>query len=347
MQKVFYAMGGIILLSLTTFIYQGCKNTDHPLGVYAPNGLDVPSPTPTPITGSIEVYVNYQNADQVGVTVQMVDPNGVTLSSGYPVTTQPYVNYAPFNPTSLTVGQWKAIIPQQGNFNTSIQAFNVTGPGQFAVTFTQGLQVLSVSPVSQTYSTSAGNNFLFGLNYNQTGNLNVPVSVTYNSLPNLWSGIPLEIVLSNAETASVTFTKLGCDSAPVSVTFSAKDFSGLAITQTNIVLIKGYPLPVTLSVNIQNDGSGTYQAIFQVTSNGDCGVTYNLSSNDVCYGKNFSANDNLVNGQSVTYRYGDGSWNNACGTYTEILTTPYGPITWNSGALSGGNFNGVAISTNY
>lgn len=340
-------MGGIILLSSTTFIYQGCKNTDHPLGVYGPNGLDIPSPTPTPITGSIDVYVNYQNTDQVGVTVQMVDPNGVTLSSGNPVTTQPYVNYAPFNPPSLTVGQWKAIIPQQGKFDASIQTFNVTGPGQFAVTFDQGLQVLSVSPVSQTYPTSAGNNFLFGLNYNQTGNLNVPVSVTYNILPNLWAGIPLALVLSNGETASVTFTKLGCNSVPVSVTFFAKDFSDSSISQTNILLVKGYPLPVTLRANIQNDGNGAYQATFQVTSNGDCGVTYVLSSYDACYGKNFSANDNLVDGQSVTYRYGDGSWNNACGTYTEILTTPYGPITWNSGALSGGNFNGVAISSNY
>ena len=349
MKKIIWTVFLISIFPTILIYYSGCKKTDSPYGIYAPNGLDVPSPTPTPITGSVEVYVVYHNSDQVGVTVQLIQPNGVTLSTTNPATTQPIYNYAPFNPPSLTIGQWKAFVPKQGNFDASIQTFNITGPGQYPVSFDQGSQVLSSSPTSQTYPTSAGNNFIFGVNYNQTGNLNVPVSIIHNSLPSLWAGTPQVFTLSNGGAASVTFTKLGCDSAPITVSFTGADFSGVTtnISPTTVQLDKGYPLPVTLTATTTGFGNGTYRAVFTVTSSNDCGITYNLSTYDSCYSKSFSADDNLTSGQSVTYSFGDGSWNNACSTYTEILTTPYGPITWNSGALTGGNFSGVAINTTY
>ena len=62
----------VIAASLALGIFAcgtGCKSTQSPFGIYAPHGLDVPSPTFTPLAGNLTVNVQDGGSAVNGVTV--------------------------------------------------------------------------------------------------------------------------------------------------------------------------------------------------------------------------------------------------------------------------------------
>src|SRR5581483_1046011 len=73
LKKRVYLLQFSLLAGLIGF-YFGCNKTDHPFGVDAPYGLDVPTLTPTPGTGAIEVYVSDTGAAIQSVNIYLLDP---------------------------------------------------------------------------------------------------------------------------------------------------------------------------------------------------------------------------------------------------------------------------------
>ncbi|MGH7739568.1 MAG: hypothetical protein ACREL1_05425, partial [bacterium] len=72
MRKEFYISCLAAALAVITpgfvFLTTGCKKTNQPLGYDAPNGLDVPSPTPLPLSGAIVVNVSDTNSVVTNLT---------------------------------------------------------------------------------------------------------------------------------------------------------------------------------------------------------------------------------------------------------------------------------------
>ncbi|HJT25221.1 MAG TPA: hypothetical protein VJ873_11645, partial [bacterium] len=71
-----FLVAGVLVTGNILFLSSGCNKTNSPFGVYAPNGLDVPSPTPNIGT----FYVSVQDLDKQvpfsNVVVLAVQPDG-------------------------------------------------------------------------------------------------------------------------------------------------------------------------------------------------------------------------------------------------------------------------------
>ncbi|HJT25220.1 MAG TPA: hypothetical protein VJ873_11640, partial [bacterium] len=165
MKKSYWVVSILLVLAMSSSGYMGCNKTDHPFGIYAPNGLDVPSPTFTPQSGSINVYV-FDNFSAVqGVSINLIDPYGNKMG---PTTTQAGVGYAAFNPPNLYNGTWTAVVSSQSvsytvspsgtpfqfkrTYDYSTLPITIIGSGQYSVSFTTGGNSVSINPVSQIFS---------------------------------------------------------------------------------------------------------------------------------------------------------------------------------------------------
>jgi hypothetical protein len=361
---------GLVILALLWVGHIGCKKTESPFGAYAPNGVDVPTPTPTPVSGSIEVYVNDNATPKMGVTVLLIDPLGNTLNTASPITTQPNVYYAAFNPPNLINGTWKACVPTQGKYFNSYQGFTVNGGSSYTVTFTAANESLSASGFSSTFPlVSLGTSYTVTLGYNQPNNLSVPVSVYPLSLPGAFVASPSTFVMgSGVSVLPVTFTKSACYPVDLPVTFLEVDFLDNVLTPSNpSTLLRSFSVPLTVTASIGNDtvGNDGWEIGYSLNAASDCGTNYTINGNFnepvIGTGGTNSQTFSLSSGQAV-------SWANNAGenavvycyeqpiTLTTILTLPNGnPITiqndWPkgtcgscSGSLFGGWSGNIAVT---
>ena|GEM_PF-3108661 len=291
MKKRVYLLQFSLLAGLIGF-YFGCNKTDHPFGVDAPYGLDVPTLTPTPGTGAIEVYVSDTGAAIQSVNIYLLDPAGNTFNSQ---TTQPVVGYAAFNPPVLTSGVWHAVVPSQSvsyvtsgpvtikkTYGYSVIPINVTGSGQYAATFSTGGNIVRVSPVTQAYQFSNPSNIPVTVSYYQNGNLDVPVSVTMSMNPTI-AGInflsPANWVFGGSNLiATDIIGKNICYYNPVTLSLATSDFSGNPINTNNATISRGFSIPVTLvATKVSGAGVTEYLEIGVQTAD-DCGASiYNVS----------------------------------------------------------------------
>ncbi|HVZ79169.1 MAG TPA: hypothetical protein VHE12_00050 [bacterium] len=309
----------------------GCNKTDHPFGINAPLGLDRPTVTPTPQSGTIEIYVQdsaiVSSGAVQGVSISLIEPGGVTFGFA---TTQPVVGYAAFNPENLLSGIWLAEVPAQSvsyqvvssgvttpvrrTYGQSTIPITISGAGQYAVTFSATGNIVSVSPVSQTMNLSIPNFLPLTVTYSQSGNLDVPVTVTMSGLPNLLSFSYLnpnswQFGGGNSYFAAVTISKTSCYAQPISLTLAANDMSGNPITATGAVITKGWSVPVTALMDKHSLGGGPSQEVcyMRVDSANDCGISlytisYQIGSSDPPGGATYGPYA-VAAGQSIGVTY--------------------------------------------
>ena len=354
-----------LFFSFSSFCYLGCNKTDHPFGIYSPNGLDVPTATATPLAGVINVFVVENNVAVSGVTVNLKDPNGNYL--GNIVTGSGAGAYAPFSPFPVTTGIWQAEVYTQGHYLDATQSFVVSG-GQTSVTFTAGVvgttsPVITSGPLNQQYQTGNGN-FGYGVTYTQPGNLSIPVSVELsNVLPTGFSSSPATFVLGLNGTildqSNVTISKTACYTSNVPITFSAFDFLGNLTGSTSFNVTRGFQIPFSVSINgtASTVGCGgpcantTINYSVNLTSNNDCNYSYSLNVWGTAPGPGgltltpFNIFTSLINGgiysKSITF-----SGSNSTNTTIHVnVTSPIGVL--NGSVQTNATFSGTAINTSY
>jgi hypothetical protein len=252
-------------------------------------GLDVPTFTPTPVAGAIEVYVE-DGIPLQGVTVFVVDPTGNTLPSAI---TQPSVGYAAFNPANTKAGLWSAYIPSQsvcfvsnpgGNNLTTInnyyyysqQNFMVNSIGSGSCTFQNNGDSIYLEPTSIVYNGTFPNNYPITAIYQNNGNLNKPVSVSFsetggtlgNSIPSVFGeGVSIFPMLYSLNT---------CTFQPVTIAMSATYFTGIGLNVTECPVKKNWIGSISLyycwgSNDPYNDWS------LGITTSGDCGTNWTVN----------------------------------------------------------------------
>lgn len=360
-----WVISASLFFSFFSFYYIGCNKTDHPFGVYAPNGLDVPTVTATPLAGAIDVFVVENNSTVSGVTVNLKDPNGNFLTAV--ATGNGAAAYAPFSPFPVTTGTWLAEVYTQGHYLDSTQSFNVTG-GQTSVTFTAGVVGLtaptfSSGPQNQQYQTGNGT-FTYGVTYTQPGNLSIPVSVELlNVLPTGFASSPSTFVLGAAgpgvDQSPVIISKTACYTVSVPVTFGAFDFLGTKVLNSTVFNVtRGFQIPLSVSVSGTSSTVGcggpcsstTINYSINLTSTSDCNHSYPLNAWGTVTGNGgatatvFNVSPSLISGGSYS---GTASYNgNATNQTIHVtVTSPVGPTT---GAVAvNTTFSGTAVNTNY
>jgi len=191
----------LVTLGIFLALMASCKNK----GPVLP--YDRPFPTPTPITGAIDVYVEDTVAIS-GLTIVAVPPsNSVTFTE---VTGNNGTAY--FNPVTFETGVWGFTIPQQKYFATSFTGANILGPGE-TVTFTTGpdAPTIAFTPTSLTsYIYTSGGTVSYNVVYSQPGNLLVPVSfVVSPALPTNWTSVYTPLQLGNTNVSSAALTIIG------------------------------------------------------------------------------------------------------------------------------------------
>lgn len=352
---------GLAMLALLWVGHSGCKKTDSPFGVYAPNGLDVPSPTPTPVSGDVEVFVKDGAFYVQGVTVVLVDANGVTSS---PVVTQPSFGYAPFNPSNLMNGIWKAVIPTQGvsyvsGTNTinhyyyqSAQPFTVTGPGSYSVYFNSQPGSIGVSPVSVSYGFAYPLDIPLTVTYNQNGNINVPVSVSCPALPaSNMNTMPSSFILGEGVTVQpVTIVKNTCFSFNFPFSASAVDFKNAPVKSYPTTIYHGYPVSITIYYYVNDGGpcSGYINCVserpghcynFGINTTNDCGVTWDYAMYTGC-GNGIDGTGTIFSGTT-----GEASYSFNKGDFVAFgIWNPTLPVTFVGYATLGNSTSPVAMS---
>ena len=336
----------------SSFYYLGCNKTDHPFGIYSPNGLDIPTATATPVTGAILAGVVDNNVAKSGVTVLAVDPFGVTIISitdGF--------GLAAFNPGTLTLGTWTIEVPTQGRYYDSSIPLTVTASSINNVTFQAGNQTISVTPVSaNTYGTS-NTSIAYNIVYNQPLNLNVPVGLlTDVGIPSGWDKVFQPVTIGNSVSSSaVTITKTGCSIQNCSFYFNAVDGNGLLIHQVPTTINRGFTIPLSLNISggatFVPGPSGSahtdYTLNCNFSSSNDCNYSYPVSINGSHlggatgdYGQTFS----FISGGSRTIVFSSrGS------TTNEIISaTIYSPVGQFSGSFTtNATFSTTVINTSY
>lgn len=281
---------GLLFIGSWFLGFWGCNKTDHPFGINAPFGLDVPSQTPTPQVGSINVYVSDTGIAIQGVTVNLLDPSGNTVSVS---TTQPVVGYAAFNPPTLSGGIWHAVVPNQSvsyvtsgpvtikhTYWNSTLPIIVSGGGQYAATFTTGSNQVSISPVTATMATTLPNYIPVTVSYTENGNLDVPVSVTLSGYPLLpgfsLTANPSFVFGGGNNVAPVSIVKNTCYYQNFPLTLASNDFSGNSIANIGGSVVRSWSNPVTFLV-CKHSLSGLYEEFhFEVADAGvslSCGVS--------------------------------------------------------------------------
>jgi hypothetical protein len=311
----------ILLASSLSIFITACNKSNNPLGEVAPQGFDYPTTTPTPIIGSVDVYVSDSNTAIQGVSIYLLDPSGNTSSVE---TTQPVVGYAAFNPPALTPGVWRAEVPAQSvsyvttgpatimhTYGTSFVPITITGGGQYAATFTTGGNSLSISPVTQAYAFSNPDFLAVTVTYSENGNLDVPVSVTLNGVPSIPAFTfqnPNNMILGGGTNfRAVTISKTACYSDSIALSLNAFDFSGVPVPTAGAEIGRDYSIPVTLSMDKTAIGSGDEYCSIQLDSANNCGasiyaVTYQMGTSNPSGGPVIGP-VTIAAGQSVPVTY--------------------------------------------
>ena len=242
MERKYFIGAFIFILGLFTGFVNlatGCKKTDSPFGLYAPGGLDVPSPTPLPLTGAIVVNLSDGNVLVSGATVVAVAPGGATSLT----TTTNGEGQASFNPDPIAQGVWTIDVPQQtvASVQYDLSQQYVTVAGSFTnanLNFSTGAFNVSFLPLNgTTYPTTLQNNLPFNVDVAYTGSLNIPVSLSF--LGNIYplTGGPL-ILDASVTQASVTFQVPACS--------ISKPAIYAQVTRTNSASIGWFSSPITI-----------------------------------------------------------------------------------------------------
>jgi hypothetical protein len=229
---------------------QGCQKTQQPFGIDAPDGLDVPSPTPLPLSGAI--VVNVSDGTQVisNLSVEAVSPGnaatltGVTNGSGQ----------VSFNPDPIAPGVWTLRVPAQSNSYSDYglsQQFVTVGAGftHAAVDFSPGsYQLILVPAASASYPTSLQNDIDFTLTYAQTGTLDVPVTYAFSGTtdPIISGPATLDMAVSQA---GVTLQVPACSFEEPIIYVGIYRTEGSAnpiLGRSNsVTAVRGYPITIT------------------------------------------------------------------------------------------------------
>ncbi len=338
MRHLFFFIG---LISIVVILQTSCKKTDSPFGVYAPHGLDVPSPTCspsptfTPVVGKINVYVGESSNSIAGVTVFLVDPSGNTIPSQVTQSSAPF--NAAFQISNPIVGTWHAVVPSQkvygstsDYFYDSVQPITITNSTVLPLNvlfndnvFSQAISVWLVSP--QAIYPFGGTVLTYGVSYINSGNLNEPVSLEINpatSIPANWQiSFSNPILGTDSDSGGMTISIPCSDVKP---TFDVIGIKGNGATLTNssssLSISRNYTGSVQLSWSKSSDNS---YLLVTLNSLYDCGTTWTLSYSNRPYLSNFS----IVNGQSITVAgysntdFQNGNWFNLSSPFCSAAVT--------------------------
>lgn len=330
-ERIFNFISAVMILGACSFTLwtTGCKDTQTPLGLNAPLGFDRPTLTPTPQVGAVDVYISDTGIAIQGVTVDLLDPSGNTVSVS---TTQPVVGFAAFNPPTLNSGTWHAVVPAQSvsyvttgpatikhtYWNSTIPIV-VSGGGSYSATFTTGNNTVSVSPVTATMALANPDYIPVTVSYSENGTLDVPVSVTLSGYPLIpgftLSSNPSFVFGGGNNLAPVSIIKNTCyyQSFPLSV--SAYDFSGNPVAYVGGEVVKGWTIPVTCLICKHSLGSGYEEVLFQAADAAtslSCGasvysVSYQLQAGVDPPGGTVHVNNFPANTASASVSYTGGS----------------------------------------
>lgn len=335
MKKNLWTIIIFLFFGFVSFFYVGCNKTDYPFGIYATHGLDVPSPTFTPATGTFNCYV-YDGSPKQGVTIELVDPAGNTIGAN---TTDEYGN-ASFSPSPLYLGSYEAVLPAQGRYGFSSLPITVvsTSQGPVSAQFWAGNQALTIASGAPASFSSGTGQSIFTLNYFEPGTLNVPVTVTANSLSSPFTSSPATFVLDMAVTSqAVTVAKVSCAALNQPVTWYGTDFKGLSFLSAPTTLFRNFPISVQLSVSrtctsCGSNNTNTCTDTFSLSSIGDCGIVWTLS------GYNHTAS--ISSGGSVKWYSGILHPCNSEPTFPVTLSSPIGIAigSGNSGTIINASF---------
>ncbi len=231
---------------------EGCKKTSSPFGLYAPNGLDVPTATPLPLTGAIVVNVADTGVQVNGVSVVAIAPGAA--STLIQVTTGQ--GQAAFNPDPIALGVWTIDIPQQVVSSVQYdfsQQFVTVGSGfsEANLNFSTGVYNVAFVPLNGTsFPTTLQNNLPFNVNLSYTGTLNIPVSLSFvgNIFP--YTGGP-NLLDASVTQASVTFQIPSCNFTEPVLYAKVSRLNGNTLINVSgsVTLTRGYPVTIT-SVNV-------------------------------------------------------------------------------------------------
>lgn len=250
MKNGYWALAVLLFFGMMSTYYFGCKKTDSPFGIYAPNGLDVPSPTPLPFSGQISVWViddavTINGPALTGISVIVTDPmgNAVTQNTSLGVATFAYSNVNP--------GVWRVEVPTQNvySFSQNSVTLNAANPSQ-PVTFEAkkvNSLVIAPSPASYTNGQIQGN-LILNVNYPQQGGLNVPISLSVSGVPFAWvaSLFPATIGdVTNNSALTLVIPPCSLQSAALTVMGTRQD--SITVFSSPVSVTKNYP--VTLQVN--------------------------------------------------------------------------------------------------
>lgn len=315
-------MVGIVIAINPVFWNIGCNKTDSPFGVYAPNGLDVPSPTPNIGT----FYVSVQDLDKKvpfsNVIVLATQPDGAAT---YPATTG-IDGRAAFSPSPVQSGIWTFTIPQQNGFPfiTSKMTQALTMANQ-TVNFSAGKAVISLMPTSLTaYYSNSGGIFTYNLTYQQPNPLCIPVSLTFSTLPINWnvSYGPTTLGKMPIDQVSVTITTLGCvDESPI-----------MDITAIDETAPTGFARSISSPITITKAFSSKVEAVYNFSYSVNTVHTMTISGFPSCSDGSLTWN--------IWYGTTSFNYNNGCTTPVTFL------LFWNN---NGGNCvcdDGMLINTN-
>jgi hypothetical protein len=269
--------------------FLGCNKTNQPFGVYSPNGLDVPSPTPLPLTGAIVVNVSDGTNLVVNLTVQAVPPGNATT-----LTTITNGNgQAAFNPNPIAPGIWTIQIPQQSNplsnYGLSQQFVTIgTGSSSANINFSTGTFIANLQPaINNTYPTSLQNNLVYNLSLTQTGTLNVLATYSFVGMPFPYTSSPSILDTLNPA-ASITFQVPSCTNfEPIfyaNLIRTGGTISPTLVSSNSATIIRGYPVTINslthseslactlVGVNkgVTFNSAESINDVWQITTTGGC-----------------------------------------------------------------------------
>lgn len=266
MRKSYWMVSIFLVLGMSTSYYMGCNKTDHPFGVYAPNGLDVPSPTPPPFSGQINVWViddavTVNGPALSGISAILIDPTGkaVTQNTALGVATFSYLDMVP--------GVWKAEIPTQNIYSLSQNSITMTSanPSQSVTFEAKKVSDLIITPSPASYiNGQVQGNLSLGVNYPQQGNLNVPISLAVSGVPFEWGSSFSAVTLgSGSDNSVLTLVMPPCSLQSACLTVLGTRQDSVTVVSAPVSVTKGYPITIQANwkfrapKNNSNSCSGT------------------------------------------------------------------------------------------
>jgi len=311
-----------VTLGIFLALMASCKNKG-PIRPY-----DQPAPTPTPITGAIDVYVEDTVAIP-GVTIIAVPPsNSVTFTE---VTGNNGTAY--FNPVTFETGVWGFTIPQQKYFATSFTGVNILGPGQ-TVTFTTGPTAPSISftPTSATnYFYTSGVTVSYNVVYSQSGNLLVPINfVVSPSWPTNWTSTYMPLQLGNTNVGNAALTVAGSTCVNQNPVYQLKAFDGQSTPikrsqSSSVTITKTFPSNVYLILNYVG-GAGPVTGTLSLTTTNACSDTFSMNGYIYWMSHNtYCCAETLTLAGGIGLRPREYGWND---NFSLIASTLSAPITY-------------------